>query len=170
MEREYHLRLQILSFHYSGVMMSAMASQIISLKIGYSIVYSGADQRKYQSSASLAFVREIHRWSVNSPHKGPVTRKCFHLMKSSCRVHYHLHLKKHHKNRMVHGALMFSCLNKPLDKQSCRCFKTPWHSCDITMVLFVWRSGYWWCSPYVPLPWQCGNRVSLECRWSALFP
>ena len=35
----------------------------------------GADQRKHQSSASLAIVRVIHRWLVNSPHKGPVTRK-----------------------------------------------------------------------------------------------
>ena len=40
-------------------------------------VYSGADQRKHQSSASLAFVRGIHRWAVNSPHKWPVTRKMF---------------------------------------------------------------------------------------------
>ena len=45
-------------------------------------VYSGADQRKRQSTASLAFVRGIHRWPVNSPHKGPVTGKCFHLMTS----------------------------------------------------------------------------------------
>ena len=42
-----------------------------------SAVYSGADQRKHQSSASLAFVREIHRWPMNSPHKWPVTRKMF---------------------------------------------------------------------------------------------
>ena len=63
--------------HYSDVIMNAMASQIISLKIVYSTVYSGADQRKHQSSASLAFVRGIHRWSVNSQHKGPVTRKMF---------------------------------------------------------------------------------------------
>ena len=42
------------------------------------------DQRKHQNSASLAFVREIHRSPVNSPYKGPVTRKCFHLMTSSC--------------------------------------------------------------------------------------
>ena len=40
-------------------------------------VYSGADQRKHQSSASLAFVWRIHRWPVNSPHKGAVTRKMF---------------------------------------------------------------------------------------------
>ena len=38
---------------------------------------SGADQRKYQSSLSLAFVRGIHRWPVNSPHKGPVMQKMF---------------------------------------------------------------------------------------------
>ena len=55
----------------------AMASQITSLTIVYSTVYSGADQRKHQSSASLAFVRGIHRWPVNSPYKWPVTRKLF---------------------------------------------------------------------------------------------
>ena len=55
--------------------MSAMESQITSLTIVYSTVYSGANQRKHQSSASLAFVRGIHRWPVNSPHKGLVTRK-----------------------------------------------------------------------------------------------
>ena len=53
--------------HYSDVIMSAMSSQITSLTIVYSSVYSGADQRKHYSSASLAFVREIHRWPVNSP-------------------------------------------------------------------------------------------------------
>ena len=57
--------------------MIAMASQITSLTIVYLIVYSGTDQRKHQSSASLAFVRGIHRGSVNSSHKGPVTRKMF---------------------------------------------------------------------------------------------
>ena len=57
--------------------MGAIASQITSLTIVYSIVYSEADQRKHQSSASLAFVRGIHRGPVNSPHKWPVTRKMF---------------------------------------------------------------------------------------------
>ena len=69
--------------HYCDVIMDAMASQITSLTIVYSIVHSGADQRKHQSSASLAFVRGLHRWPVNSPHKWPVTRKCFHVMTSS---------------------------------------------------------------------------------------
>ena len=55
--------------------MGAMASQITSLTIVYATVYSDADQRKLQRSASLAFVREIHRGPVNSPHKWPVTRK-----------------------------------------------------------------------------------------------
>ena len=64
--------------------MTTMASQITSLTLVCSTVYSGADQMNYQSSASLAFVRGIHRWSVNSPHKGPVTQTFFHLMTSSC--------------------------------------------------------------------------------------
>ena len=59
--------------------MGAMASQITSLAIVYSVIYSGTDQRKHQSSPLLAFVRGIHRWPVNSPHKGPVTRKMFPL-------------------------------------------------------------------------------------------
>ena len=50
--------------------------QITSLTIVYSII-SGADQRKHQSSASLVFVRGIHRRPVNSPHKGPIARKMF---------------------------------------------------------------------------------------------
>ena len=59
--------------HYSDV----MASQITGVSIVYSTICSGADQRKHQSSASLAFVRGIHPWPVNSPHRGPVTRKMF---------------------------------------------------------------------------------------------
>ena len=66
-----------LRYHYNGVIMSAIAAQITSLMIVYSRVYSGVDQRKHQSSASLAFARGIHRWPMNSPHKGPVTQKMF---------------------------------------------------------------------------------------------
>ena len=64
-------------FHNSDVIMTTMASQITSLAIVYPTVCSDADQRKHQSSASLAFVRGIHREPVNSPHKWPVTRKMF---------------------------------------------------------------------------------------------
>ena len=53
--------------HYSDVILGAMASQNTSLTIVYSAVYSDVDQRKHQSSASLAFVREfIGDWWI--PH------------------------------------------------------------------------------------------------------
>ena len=48
-------------YHYSDVIMSTIASLITSLAVVYSTVYSDADQRKHQSSASLAFVWGIHR-------------------------------------------------------------------------------------------------------------
>ena len=57
--------------------MSAMATQIPCLTIVHSTVYLGTDQRKHQSSASLAFAQGINQWPVNSPHKWPVTRKMF---------------------------------------------------------------------------------------------
>ena len=63
--------------HYSDVIMNLMASQITSVATFYSTFQSGADQRKHPSSASLSFMRGIHRGPVNSPHKGPVTRKMF---------------------------------------------------------------------------------------------
>ena len=64
-------------FHYGDIIMVAIASQITSLTIVYSTVYSDADQIKHQSSAWLAFVWGIHRGPVNSPHKWPVMRKIF---------------------------------------------------------------------------------------------
>ena len=63
--------------HNNDVIMNVMASQITSLTIVYSSVFSGAVQTKHQSSASLTFVGGIHLWAVNSPHKGPETRKMF---------------------------------------------------------------------------------------------
>ena len=65
------------TYHYNDAIMGAVASQITSLTIVYSTVDSDADQRKHQSSASLAFVWGIHRGPMNSPHKWPVTRKMF---------------------------------------------------------------------------------------------
>ena len=63
--------------YYTEAIMGTIASQITSLTIVYSTVYSEADQRKHQSSASLAFVWGIHRGPVNSQHKWPVTWKIF---------------------------------------------------------------------------------------------
>ena len=57
--------------HYNDVIMISSVSMV------YSTFCSGADQRKHQSFASLAFVRGIHRWLLNSPYKGPVTREMF---------------------------------------------------------------------------------------------
>ena len=56
--------------HYNDVIMGTIASQIISLTIVFWTVYLDTDQRTRQSSASLAFVRGIHR-----RHKWPLTRK-----------------------------------------------------------------------------------------------
>ena len=50
--------------HYGDAIMGTISSQVTNLTIVYSIVNSDADQRKHQSSASLAFVREIHRGPV----------------------------------------------------------------------------------------------------------
>ena len=66
-------------FHYNHVTMTAMASQITGVSSVCSTLGSAMDQRRHQSSASLAFVRGIHPWLVNFPHKRPVTRKMFPL-------------------------------------------------------------------------------------------
>ena len=64
---------------YREVMMSTMPSQITNISIVCSTVYSGTNQRKHQSLASLAFARGIHRSTVDCSHNGPVTRKMFPL-------------------------------------------------------------------------------------------
>ena len=66
--------------NYIDVIIGAIASQITSLAIVYSTVYSGTDKKKHWSSASLAFV------PVNSRHKWPATRRSFHLMTSCERL------------------------------------------------------------------------------------
>ena len=70
--------------HYGDAIMGMMASKITSLTIIYSTIYSGADQRKHQSSASLAFEREFtgDRWIPRT--NGQQRGKCLHLVTSSC--------------------------------------------------------------------------------------
>ena len=90
------------AIHYIDVIMTTVASQITSLTVVYSTVYSDADQRSHQSSASLAFVWGIHRDRWIPRTKGQLRGKCFHLMTSSCSAyldlaewptyHYTLHL------------------------------------------------------------------------------
>ena len=109
--------------HYSGVIMGAMAYQITSLTIVYSTVYLGVDQRKHQSSASLAFVRGIHRSPVNSPHKWPVTRKMLPfddvIMNASVLLHWYrgIHVVssvsvKHDWILWVNNSHKFNCTRK----------------------------------------------------------
>ena len=71
------------SVHYSDVIMSAMASHITGFSIVCSTVCSGADQRKYEIRRHWPLWGESTDEKVNSPQKGPVTWKCFHLMTSS---------------------------------------------------------------------------------------
>ena len=71
------INIYIYTNHNRDVIMSAMASPITGVSIIFLIICSGADQRKRQSSASLAYVRGNPRQPVNSPRKGPVTRKMF---------------------------------------------------------------------------------------------
>ena len=66
-----------IGIHHGDVIMVSIASQITSLTIVYSVVYSDVDQRKHQSSASPAFVRGIDRGPLNSPQKWSVTPKVF---------------------------------------------------------------------------------------------
>ena len=82
--RSLLMPLPVFLCHYIDVIMTTMASQITSLTVVSSIVYSDADQRKHQSSASLAFVWRIprDRWIPRT--KGQLRGKCFHLMTSSC--------------------------------------------------------------------------------------
>ena len=72
-----HSAADTVKTHYMDLIMGAMTSQITSLTIVDSTIYSDADQRKHQSSASLAFVRGIHQSPVNTPHKWSATRKMF---------------------------------------------------------------------------------------------
>ena len=70
--------------HYIDVTMTTIASQITSLTVVYSTVNSDADQRRHQSSASLAFVWGIQRGRWIPRTKGQLRGKCFHLMTLSC--------------------------------------------------------------------------------------
>ena len=85
------LKLCCMHLHYIDVVMTTMASQITSLAVVYSSVYLDTDQRKHQSSASLAFVWGIHRDRWIPRTKGQLRGKCFHLMTSSWDGHLDSH-------------------------------------------------------------------------------
>ena len=152
------------SWHYNDVIMSAMASQITSLTVVYSTVYSGADQRKHQNSASLAFVRGIHRSPVNSPYKTPVTRKMFPfddviMAWKHFPPYWHFVTGIHRDTKLwcflwrqpEYGYIRHSWHEadipvpiKLLNKQSNRWwFKTQRNSCDVNVMFSINTSHYW---------------------------
>ena len=87
-----HMDIQgICCVHYNDDKMGAMASQITSLTIVYSIVYSGADQRKHQSSVSLAFVRftgEFPAQMASNTENVSICRRHHGLLLHPCNIHY----------------------------------------------------------------------------------
>ena len=137
-----------LVLHYIDVIMTTMASQITSLTVVYSTVYSDADQRKHQSSASLAFVWGIHRDRWIPRTKGQLRGKCFHLMTSSCKQTY----------------------IKPTDKDGSKCH----HFCKrqfytilcISQLLYFYQK-YWNVLPRVQLLVSQLWRHWLNQRWTS---
>ena len=100
-----------LQWHYNG----HVGVSITSLTIAYSTVYPDADQRKYESTASHAFVRGIHRWPVNSSNKWPVTRRRFPfddvIMVRSIRIIRSFLRKLHFYNAYTALASLIHCIN-----------------------------------------------------------
>ena len=69
--------LSLTNLHYNDVIMTTIASQITSLAVVYSTVYSDADKKKPSKLHVTGLCVGNSPWPVNSPHKGPVTRKMF---------------------------------------------------------------------------------------------
>ena len=90
--------------------MTTVASQITSLAVVYSIVYSGADERKHQSSASLAFVRGIHRDRWVPRTNGQLRGKCFHLMTSSWKVTKHMQFDRYQASKQTGNQFYYNII------------------------------------------------------------
>ena len=132
--------------------MGAIASQITSLTIVFSTVYSDADQRKHQSSASLAFVRGIHRGPVNILHKWPVTREMFPfddvIMHNIFSVH--ILLTKWYKKQPPNAK--FPLANTVHNRLEC------------PEILLLWRFVKRICSPHIALNLIC-RRTTQRYKW-----
>ena len=134
--------------------MSAMAPQINGVSIVCSTnLCSGEDQRKHQSPASLAFVRGIQRWPVNSLHKGPITRKMFPF-----------------DDVIMRGLVMRNfdvsyeiSMNNLLIK---RWFEMPWRQYNCTMVrqvIFSWHFRWLKIPRYNMQIWCHYNEFKIAC-------
>ena len=116
--------------HYNDVIMRTMGSQITSLTNVYATVCSRRRWKKHQSSASVAFMRGIHRWPVNSPHKGPVTCKVFPFDDVIMWVYAIFAWVRSVKFVSKHGIY-------PLGKHMRNCLQNDDH--------FIRASMYYWC-------------------------
>ena len=141
--------------------MSAMASQITGISIVYSTVCSGADQRKHPSSATLAFVRGIHRWPVNSPIKGPVAPKMFpfdDVIMITIMLHRREHNLSIHANWGIKVIMLIYCRTKYYIYVAhylyvCQCSENH-HNRTI------------WCIHKMPLRHGGVLRISDDWRWN----
>ena len=121
--------------------MGAIASQITNLTTVYlySTVYSDTDQRKHQSSASLA-VWGIHRGPVNSPHKQPVTWKMFPFDDPIYSIKSHFMVKRNIKNR--HLSTWYQCVGWPIskfDSLKLHHHQQVWSHTLIIIILLIYR-------------------------------
>ena len=151
--------------------MTTMASQITSITVVYSIVYSGADQRKHQSSASLAFVRGIHRDRWIPRTKGQWRGKYFHMLRN----HVPLSMitivnAKHsgiilHKNSVQDGYQKYSRKWKNISY-----FVTPWwrhqmETCSALLALCAGNSPLTGEFPSQRGQWRGALMFPLICAW-----
>ena len=140
--------------HYSDVIMGTMAHQITSPTIVYSTVYWNADQRKHQSSASLAFVRGIQRWPVNSPHTGPVARNIFlfddviswtiWVNEFHCLIKWFIcdiiQIKQHHALYGLYGAMHAICPHYLYFKSGCLAYLRPKYALEFNTSPFIYST------------------------------
>ena len=157
----HHLTNTLQWRHNGGGGVGVMASQITSLTIVYSIVCSGVDQRNHQSSASLAFVRGIHWWPVNSPHKKLVTRKMFpfddvimnkNIVKEGTEYRYDPHY--FHRD----GEVWLICC----EFRVCTMFYI-WRFMLYTTIFYIWRSI---TKPFGMCPFKLLNSIYTYVRFS----
>ena len=141
--------------HYSDIIMGTTASQITSLTIVLSTVYSDADQRKHQSSVSLAFLLGIHRGPVNSPHKWPVTWKMFPFDDVIMN-------KRQSASQHFHFSPLFLLINSLPPATWASNFKS------LIYKLIIQNSGLATCHKVV-LRWMPQNTLMISQQWFSLW-
>ena len=128
--------------------MSIMTSQITGNMIVYSTICSGSNQRKHQSSTSMAFIRGIHWWTVNFPAQRASNSNsssiwwCHHVLDYWLFVRgiSRLLVDSPHKRAVMESSdtCFVFILNKLFNKKSsCQLLESPWPSCDVTLMDWV---------------------------------